>query len=433
MLRLRVAGRWSPALATLGALTAVASLSGCAQTGYTAPPEPVFTAGVRAAPASTDPAPAGPSGRPAAAVAEIDPADVARDLAPGESERDDAGWSPDDLVLTDDAGVAVPNFSGWAAFDAALSRRLVPANWSAGVAVMVDGEVVHAAAYGERAPGDPAAPTDRFRVASISKTITAIVAMQLVEEGLLGLDDPIGAVVAGYVGVQPGDPDVNALTLRRLLSHTSGFPRAEGVFFSNGAASCADAAARALAGSLPATAGYRYSNMNYCVVGLLIEAVTGMTYERVVHARLLTPLGIEGMRLTSTYEVGPDEVVHHPSPNRNFMETLGAAGAWNATPTDLVRILNSIDPDTSGWKALSPESMQAMQPPAHGGYGLGLIRYPNGWGHTGTIQNTHAMVLAQDDGLTWAVTVAGDYPSESSDLARIIHGALAEAFGAGRS
>src|SRR5690606_28181899 len=228
-------------------------------------------------------------------------------------------------------------------------------------------ELVHAAAYGERAAGDPADITDRFRVASISKTITAIVAMQLVEEGLLALDEPVGGGVAGYVGVLPGDPDVATLTLRRLLSHTSGFPQAEAVFFSNGAASCADAAARALAGSLPTTAGYRYSNMNYCVIGLLIEAVTGMTYERVVGERLLEPLGIDGMRFTSTYELGPDEVAHHPSPNRNFMETLGAAGAWNATPTDLVRILNAIDPNTPGWKAVSLESMAAMQPPAAGG------------------------------------------------------------------
>jgi D-alanyl-D-alanine carboxypeptidase len=296
------------------------------------------------------------------------------------------------------------------------------------VAVMIDGRVVHAAAYGERVPADPAEPTDRFRVASISKTITAIVAMQLVEAGLLRLDEPIGNVVAGYVGVLPSDPDVGSLTLRRLLDHTSGFPQAEGTFFGNGAASCADAARGALGGSLPPVSGYRYSNTNYCAVGLLIEAVSGLAYERVVHERLLVPLGIEGMRVTSTYEVGPDEVDHRPSPNRNFMETLGAAGAWNATPADLVRILNSIDPATPGWKALTPESMQAMQPPRVGGYGLGLIGYPGGWGHTGTIQNAHAMVFAQPDGITWAVTVSGEYPGESSDLAGIVAAALAEAF-----
>lgn len=409
--------------AVLVAALAGTSLSGCAQTGYTAPPQPVFTAGHRA-----EPGPATTVAAPPATPVEIDPADVAADLPPGQSLPDDAGWAVADMVAPDDAGQVLPNYSGWAAFDAALARRLIPADWAAGVAVMVDGQVVHAGAYGERAPADPAEPTDRFRVASISKTITAIVAMQLVEAGVLGLDEPIGNVVAGYVGVMPSDPDVGSLTLRRLLAHTSGFPQAEGTFFSNGAASCADAARGALAGSVPPVAGYRYSNMNYCVVGLLFEALAGSTYERVVHERLLVPLGIEGMRFTSTYEVGPDEVDHYPSPNRNFMETLGAAGAWNATPTDLVRILNSIDPATPGWKALTPESMQLMQPPQVGGYGLGLIRYPNGWGHTGTIQNAHAMVYAQPDGVTWAVTVSGEYPGESSNLAGIVAAALAEAF-----
>lgn len=400
-------------------------ISACGDPGYTAPPTPVFTAGFRAVtqagpPPSTPPSTARP--------VEIDPADVAADLAPGESVPDDAGWSVADMLTSDDAGTALPNFAGWAAFDAALQRRLIPADWAAGVAVMIDGRVVHAAAYGERAPGDPAAPTDRFRVASISKTITAIVAMQLVEAGLLSLDEPVGGVLAAYVGVVPSDPDVSDLTLRRMLSHTSGFPQAEGTFFGGGAASCAEAAAGAFAGSLPPTAGYRYSNMNYCALGLLIEAVTGMPYERVVHERLLGPLGIEGMRLTSTYETGPDEVVHHPSQNRNFMEALGAAGAWNATPADLVTILNSIDPTTPGWKALTPESMLAMRPPHAGGYGLGLIGYASGWGHTGTIQNTHAMVLAQPDGVTWAVAVSGEHPGESSHLANIVAAALAEAF-----
>jgi D-alanyl-D-alanine carboxypeptidase len=252
--------------------------------------------------------------------------------------------------------------------------------------------------------------------------------MQLVEAGVLGLDEPIGDAVSGYVGVLPSDPDVGSLTLRRLLNHTSGFPQAEGTFFGSGAASCADAARGALTGSVPPVAGYRYSNMNYCIVGLLIEAVTGMTYERVVDERLLLPLGIEGMRFTSTYEVGPDEVDHRPSVNRNFMETLGAAGAWNATATDLVRILNSVDPATPGWKALTAESMEAMQPSRVGGYGLGLIGYPGGWGHTGTIQNTHAMVFAQPDGITWAVTVAGEYPGESGNLAGIVAAAFSEAF-----
>lgn len=424
MLRLRVV---APKL-VVGALAV--GLAACGNPRYTAPPTPQF---VGAQPVAAAAAALGPAGAPttaaetAAPTTRIDPADVMADLAPGESLPDDAGWSTGAMVVTDDAGRVTPNFSAWAAFDAALERRL-GGNLAFGVAVMVDGELVHTAASGERVPGEPVEPTDRFRVASISKTITAIVALQLVDAGLVGLDDPVGELVARYVGVTPADPDVAGLTLRRLLSHTTGFAVSEHLYFGNGAVSCADAAARVLSGSLPPAAGYRYSNSNYCVAGLLIEALTGKTYERVVHEQLLTPLGIDGMRFTSTYELGPDEVDHRPSPNRNFMEALGAAGAWNATPADLVVILDSVDPATPGWKALSPELMAEMRPPAHGGYGLGLIRYPGGVGHTGTIQNTHAMLLAQPDGITWAVTVAGQTPNESSHLQTIVRQALAAAF-----
>jgi D-alanyl-D-alanine carboxypeptidase len=63
------------------------------------------------------------------------------------------------------------------------------------------------------------------------------------------------------------------------------------------------------------------------------------------------------------------------------------------------------------------------------GYGLGLINYGAGtFGHTGTIENTHSMVLVQPDGVTWAVTVAGNTPGESEALRGIVQSSLAAAF-----
>ena len=99
---------------------------------------------------------------------------------------------------------------GWAAFDDALGARLVPADVSASVAVMIDGQVVHEAAFGDRVAGsgDPVETTDRFRIASISKTITAIVALQLVEDGTLTLDEPIGDTLVEHLGLTASDPDV---------------------------------------------------------------------------------------------------------------------------------------------------------------------------------------------------------------------------------
>ncbi len=395
--------------------------AGCAQARAAAPPDPEFTTGQRAEP-TVQPAEAAPS-----EAAIILPSDV-------EPDHGGPGFEVGDLVIVDDTGGFAPNATGWADFDVAIERRL-GGNQAFGVAIMVDGRLVHEGAFGARvAGGEPAETTDRFRIASISKTITAIVTMQLVEAGVLSLDEPIGQTLIDHLALDAPDPDVVGVTVRELLSHTAGFPQHEGTFFSKGATSCTDAAIKGLSSGVSSGNGYRYSNMSYCVLGILIEAVTGMAYERVVDDQLLRPLDISGMRMTSTYELGPDEVDHFPTPDRNFMETLGAAGSWNATPRDLVTILNSIDHSTPGWKAITAESAHAMrfrvdigQPP--GGYGLGLINYDTqSFGHTGTIQNTHAMVLHQPDGVTWAITVAGTYPSNTGNLRSIMRSALSEAF-----
>jgi D-alanyl-D-alanine carboxypeptidase len=321
--------------------------------------------------------------------------------------------------------------TGWAAFDAEIVRSVLDGGSDAvSVAVAVDGEIVHRAAHGVRIPGtaEPVTTSDRFRIASISKTITAITVLQLVEEGLVGLDEPVGARIAASLGVVPSDAD--GVTVRQLLTHTSGFPQYESLFFRNQVGSCRDAATvgfrRGIGG------GFEYSNMNYCVLGLLVEELTGEPYEQVVYERLLTPLDIQGMRLAPTYDPGPGEVEHRTVPGRNYMEVLGAAGAWVATPADLVTILGALDPDTPGWKPLDAATLEQMRTSASDplaadrGYGMGLILYGGGAiGHTGTIESTHAMVFDRADNVTWAVTVSGENPSETVRLAGIVERALA--------
>jgi len=347
--------RWDVgrALVLVAGLGVVASA--CGQARLAAPPAPQFISGERAAPTIVTVAPA-----PDAEL--VQPEDVEPDMVPtaGSAESD----APIDLgrmVVVDDAGIAVANQAGWQQFDASMTAAL-GGNQAFSVAVMVNGEIIHEFAAGERVVGgDEVSTDDRFRIASISKTVTAIVTMQLVEDGVLALDDPIGDVVTGFLGIARPDPDAAAITVRELLSHTAGFPKYESVFFGAGATTCADAAVRALSSGVSSGGSYNYSNMSYCVLGLLIEAVTGKPYERVADEHLLRPLGIDGMRMTSTYEVGPDEVAHAIGPNRNYMETLGAAGAWNATPADLTEIVNSLDHTTPGWKAVSAETARSMR------------------------------------------------------------------------
>lgn len=347
------------------------------------------------------------------------------------------GFERDRVTIAPLPGVEQPldeaPLTGWAAFDAEIARATIARGSDAvSVAVAVDGEVVHEAAMGVRRPDlpEPVQPTDRFRIASISKTITAITVLQLVEEGRVGLDEPVGARIADLVGVVAPSERAGAITVRELLTHTSGFAQFENLFFRNQVDSCEEAAAIGLSRSVGG-GGFEYSNMNYCVLGLLVELLTGDSYEEAVYERLLTPLGISGMRLAPTYDPGPGEVEHRSVPGRNYMEVLGAAGAWVATPADLITIVDSLDAATPGYKPLEPETVAAMMTSANDpaasdrGYGMGAILYGGGAaGHTGTVESTHAMVLDRADNVSWAVVVSGEAPSESVELARIVDRAL---------
>jgi D-alanyl-D-alanine carboxypeptidase len=333
-----------------------------------------------------------------------------------------------------------PPATGWTAYEQVLRRSIAEGGSpGASAAIVVDGDVVRASAFGVRVPGtlERTEPEDRFRIASISKVITAIVTMQLVEAGLVGLDEPIGERLAAHVGVFPSDGDVSLLTVRHLMSHTSGVPEYDSAFFGyEGGGTCTDVAARVVGGGIGTPGGgFRYSNANVCVLGIVIEMLTGQPYPIAVYERLLTPLGISGMRIAGTYDVGPDEALHPSVPGRSYMEALGAAGAWVATASDVARIVDSLRPDGTGWRPLSAESVELMTTPALGpptsaaGYGLGLIRYPDGsFGHTGTLENTHAMVLARPDGITWAILVNGEYPNESERLRTLFDRALRTGF-----
>lgn len=424
--------------------------------------------GQRAAPVPTRPTPP-----PTITTTVPDTAlDSDLDAVPGSAAPEASATGPDPRLPTTtvSAGptttLAPPSTEQWRRFDEALQRELIArGDYSASVAVRRQGTLLHTAAFGVRVPVlpppttpatstlgpvgaamppateiEPAEPTDRFRVASISKVITAAVVLQLVEAGQLQLDAPVGPRLAEALGVVITDPAVATVTARHLLSHTSGFGSHRSTFFGGGADSCAAAGRTGLSRGLerPPGTSYHYSNMNYCLLGLLIEAVTGESYETVAERQLLAPLGIEGMRMAGTFDPDPSEVEHPSTPGRNYMEALGGAGAWVATATDVVTIADSLEGSRHVWHPLSQDSMALMRVPAptmtappamrSAWYGLGEIVFADGsWGHTGTIENTHAMFLVRPDGVTWALLISGEYPGETDDIRGIVDDALAEA------
>ena len=330
------------------------------------------------------------------------------------------------------------------AFDAVVASATVDhGDISAGVAVMRDGEVLHTAAFGMENPFEstPATTHTRFRIASVSKMLTATAIMQLVEAGSIELDQPF----AGQLGLDGpfADPRVGAVTVRQLLSHTSGVTASRGIFFGHGLETWQQAANNALGQVLqfdPGTA-FQYSNTNYCLLGLLLESVTGQPFETAIRKRVLEPIGATA-HLAPTFDTKAGDALHASVAGRNYMEVLGPAGGWVATPLDVAKVasalrLSEIAP--ADGTVVAKASVDAMRvpvpvpvedpPPVNGwSYGLGLILFGDGsWGHTGTIESTHAIVVNRPDGLTVSVLVSGKVPDNTDDLVAVIDLAVAAA------
>ena len=328
-----------------------------------------------------------------------------------------------------------------AAFDAVIAAATIDVgDISVGAAVLRDGDVLHTTALGMENPFESKAATTktRFRLASVSKMLTSVAIMQLVNEGSIQLDQSF----AGQLGLDGPftDPRVAAVTVRELLSHTSGFGAAHGIFFGHGVDTWQQAADNALGQTLQSDPGsaFQYSNTNFCLLGLLIESATGQSFESAIRERVLEPIGINA-HMAPTFDTEPGDAMHASSPGRNYMEALGPAGGWVATPLDVAKLADALRADSPGPHLLDELTIDKMRvrltvpvetpPPANGwSYGLGLMLFGDGsWGHTGTIESTHAVVVNRPDGLTVVILVSGKEPDDTDDLLPIIDLAVAAA------
>jgi CubicO group peptidase (beta-lactamase class C family) len=184
--------------------------------------------------------------------------------------------------------------------DKELARFDVPA---AAVTVVADGAVLLAETVGTRdvVAGLAAGPGTRFPLASDTKAFTAALLCLQAEEGRLDLDAPVQAVLPWF---RLKDPLASAVvTVRDMLAHRSGVPRHDWVGAGELPLTLEDLA-RAMAHLEPA-AGLRqaplYSNLGYCVAGLVTEVLEGRPWSDVLHDRLLAPLGMSG----ASAEPGP--------------------------------------------------------------------------------------------------------------------------------
>ncbi|MBX3479794.1 MAG: beta-lactamase family protein [Caulobacter sp.] len=179
----------------------------------------------------------------------------------------------------------------------AVIAREMPASGAPGLAFAIvrDGTVVTGACGLARLGTDRrVTPDTPFLLGSISKSFTAMAVLQLVEAGKVDLD----AEVSRYLPVFRGRPG-QAITIRQLLSHTSGWSTLQGNQPRKGKGGDEDELARRVAEMAqwtPAKAPgerWAYSNANYLILGAVIEAVSGQSYQAYVESRILKPLGMD--------------------------------------------------------------------------------------------------------------------------------------------
>ncbi|MFC3688760.1 serine hydrolase domain-containing protein [Aquipuribacter hungaricus] len=286
------------------------------------------------------------------------------------------------------------------------------------------------AGTGDVETGDPVPEDGEVRIGSNTKTFTATVVLQLVDEGRVDLDAPVEQYLPGLVRAEGVDASV--VTVRHLLQHTSGLPEyttavAEDVVaLRDSYRSPRDLLDLALQQPVQFAPGERwgYSNTNYLLLGLLVERVTQRTLAEQVTERIVEPLGLE-----RTYFPQPGERElrgehprgYHSDPDGGLLDITEldpswgwAAGAMVSTPGELSEFMLAL---VDG-ELLEPETLEQMMttvpqddPFSPGsGYGLGLISYPLScggevWGHGGDIHGYQTRGAVSEDGRAWSVAV----------------------------
>ena len=320
-------------------------------------------------------------------------------------------------------------------FDAAIKLHTLDAgSRDVSAAVVFQGQVIHTFAASTVKSSRPVNVGTNFRIASVSKILTAETVLKLVEQDLLQLDEPIVWLIADSFGLTVADERARNITIRQLLSHTSGISNFLKIFFDAGSYDQMGMLRGALSVQLDSEPGstFKYGNVNYVLLGKAIELVTGLSYQDATKELVLTPLGLDSFRLVGTYDFGPNDAMHAVSGNRTYMEQLGPAGAWVATAADVAKLLDSLDPQSPSVHVISSESMDLIKLPATPkgvtplwDYGLGLRLFVGGeWGHSGSIENVHAIVVHRPDGLVVSVLVNGTKPKETDDLIGAINDAV---------
>lgn len=348
--------------------------------------------------------------------------------------------------------------AGLAGLRAAAARHVAPDRVPGLVALVASGGQVHVEALGElTVGGPPVRPDSVFRIASVTKVVTGVATLALIEEGLIGLHEPVGELLPELarprVLRQPDGPLADTLpahrpiTTRDLLTFTFGFGAVTEMFLAPEPWPV-EAAARELRlaalgppdpahqpdpdtwlarfGSLPLLAqpGERWMyNTGACVLGVLLARAAGQSFGEVLRTRIFEPLGMADTafwarapdRLATAYQSAPAGLVVVDRPD----------GAWSRPPAfeDGAAGLVSTAGDLyafarmllgGGAPVLAPESVAAMtidqltrEQKVHGGLGFDFFDHQS-WSYCQAVQDTGAFGWNGGYGSSWLVDPVAD-------------------------
>lgn len=177
----------------------------------------------------------------------------------------------------------------FAAIDAYVAAALAADRVPGAALVIVQGDrVVHARSFGTDGAGRPVTPATPFLLGSMSKSFTALLVLQLVEQGKLDLDAPVQRYLPWF---RVADPQAAAqITIRHLLHHTSGIPERAPRGPAGSSLTAQSQALATVALNHPPGSAHEYASPNYIVLGNVLEAVSGVTYAELLQSQVFAPL-----------------------------------------------------------------------------------------------------------------------------------------------
>jgi CubicO group peptidase (beta-lactamase class C family) len=289
------------------------------------------------------------------------------------------------------------------------------------VAIAREGRLVYENPFGEsnRQSGERLTVSNLFRIASLTKPITSTAIFTLIERDKLRQHDKVfgpGAVLPTKFGTAPYKNWVEEITIDHLLTHTCGGwdNSSDDPMFENLGMDHTELINWTLETKPlknPPGTRYAYSNFGYCVLGRVIEQITGRAYRDFVGEEVLGRCGVRDMRISGNTLKGrfPEEVIYYGQNGENPYDMnvtrMDSHGGWLATARDLVLFLNHVDGFKSTPNILKPETVKAMTTPSpvNSGYARGwAVNSAPNWWHDGGLPGSSTIMVRTASGFCWA-------------------------------